>query len=139
MMMKALAVVFAVASVVGCGGDEKAGAGSASAKADGSAAAAKGTGSAAAAGGLTCGEAFEKDQDDNGRQDGAKKSFSCLYAGYDAKSKTATFHAKEGAKKISCVNDPEPAGVAAGDAVKVEGTVDGSGFQKMYGCKVTKQ
>jgi hypothetical protein len=100
--------------------------------------AAAGSGAPAAGGGCDI-AAFDKEQDEKGRntmKDMEKKFTGCKFEGYDDKTKVATYAGN--GKKLRCVNDPKPAGVAPGDLVDVSGKVDGAGFVTLYGC-VTKK
>ena len=84
-------------------------------------------------------DAFVQEQQDKGRMEGTKRKFTgCKFEEY-TKSKTIILAGSSGKMKLNCVNDPQPTGVSPGDTVDVEGTIDGGGYARMYGCVVTKK
>ncbi|MDI1429076.1 MULTISPECIES: hypothetical protein [Polyangium] len=107
---------------------------------DSAAPAGSATGASAAASGSVCDvAAFEKEQDEKGRQSHTpRKLTGCKLESYSPKSKTAQFSGN-GKMKLSCVNIPNPEGMQVGDLADIEGKEDGAGFVTLYDCTVKKK
>ncbi|MDC3959621.1 hypothetical protein [Polyangium jinanense] len=95
-------------------------------------------GASAPAGNVCDVAAFEKEQDEKGRQSHTPRKLSgCKFESYSPSSKTAMFSGN-GKMKLSCVNIPKPE-MAVGDLADIEGKEDSAGFVTLYSCVVTKK
>src|SRR5262245_19768391 len=79
--------------------------------------------------------AFEKEQEEKGRESGAPKAFvGCKFDHYNEKTRTVFIAKGAASDSMSCVNVDKP-DVANGELVDIDGNVDGSMSLQLYGCK----